>query len=393
MVQSKIQNNGSIFSQMNKLTDIPGVIDMAVGKSEFPCPAELTELASKYIRLGYNNFAPLEGIPVLREEIAARMKMLYGYAYNPETEINITAGHIQAVTTAISSVVREDDEVIVFEPAFESYAPAIIINGGRPKFVSLKMPDFHIDWEELRKMINSKTRMIIINSPHNPTGAVLSDEDMVQLQRITNGTNIVILSDEIFESFVYDHKKHQSVARYEKLAKRSFIVSSFGPAYNVNGWGIAYCLAPENLMRDFRNVHQFQVFSANTPLQHALAEFIRTDESYLEVSEIYQGKRNYFKRLIADSKFGIEPTQGSYFQLLDYSQLSDEKDTDFALRLLNEYGLATIPLSAFFHEKTKLKMLRLCFAKSNETLEKAAEILKSVKSVKGVTPPAENSAH
>ena len=377
---------------MDKLTDKPGIIDMAVEKSGFPCPPELTELASKYIRLGYNNFAPLEGIPELRAEMAARMKMLYGYAYNPETEINITAGHVQAVTTAISSVVKEDDEVIVFEPAFESYVPAITINGGRPKFVSLKLPDFHIDWEELRKMINSKTRMIIINSPHNPTGAVLSDEDMVQLQRITNGTNIVILSDEIFESFVYDNKKHQSVARYEKLAKRSFIVSSFGPAYNVNGWGIACCIAPENLMRDFRSVHQFQVFNVNTPLQYALAEFISNDKSYLEMSETYQGKRNYFKRLIADSKFGIEPAQGSYFQLLDYSQLSDERDTDFALRLLNEYGLATIPMSAFFHEKTKLKMLRLCFAKSNETLEKAAEILKSVKSVK-VVPPAENSTH
>ncbi|OFX34872.1 MAG: methionine aminotransferase [Bacteroidetes bacterium GWF2_42_66] len=388
MVQSKmLNNNGSIFSQMNKLTDKPGIIDMAVGKSEFPCPPALTELASKYIRLGYNNFAPMEGIPELRSEIATRTKTLYGYAYNPETEINITAGHIQTVTTAISSVVKEDDEVIVFEPAFESYVPAILINGGRPKFVSLKLPDFHIDWEELRKMISSKTRMIIVNSPHNPTGAVLSDEDMVQLQRITNGTNIVILSDEIFESFVYDNKKHQSVARYEKLAKRSFIVSSFGPAYNVNGWGIACCLAPENLMRDFRNVHQFQVFNANTPLQYALAEFISNDESYLEVSEIYQGKRNYFKRLMVGSPFGIEPTQGSYFQLLNYSDLSNEKDTDFALRLLNEYGLATIPLSAFFHEKTKLRMVRLCFAKTNETLEKASEILKSVKAVTLVENP------
>lgn len=387
MTQSKIHNNnGSIFSLMNKLTEKPGIVDMAIGRSEFPCPAELTELASKYIRLGYNNFAPLEGIRELRSEISIRLKKLYGYTYNPETEVNITAGHIQAVTTVISSVVKEEDEVIVFEPAFESYVPAITINGGRPKFVSLKLPDFHIDWEELRKIITSKTRMIIINSPHNPTGAVLSDEDMVQLQRITNGTNIIILSDEIFESFVYDNKKHQSVARFEKLAKRSFIVSSFGPAYNVNGWGIAYCAAPENLMQDFRNVHQFQVFNANTPLQYALAEFINTDETYTEISEVYQGKRNYFKRLMAGSKFRIEPTQGSYFQLLDYSELSDEKDTDFSLRLLNEYGLATIPLSAFFHEKTKLKMLRLCFAKSNETLEKAADILKSVKVISAENP-------
>ena len=387
MTQSKIlNNNGSIFSQINKLTESSAVVDMAIGKSEFPCSSELTALASKYIQSGNNNFAPLEGIAELRNQISMRVKNLYGYTYNPETEINITAGHIQAVTTIISSVIKEDDEVIVFEPAFESYVPAIAINGGRTKFVSLKLPDFHIDWEELRKMITSKTRMIIINSPHNPTGAVLSDEDMVQLQKITNGTNIIILSDEIFESFVYDNKKHQSIARYEKLAKRSFIVSSFGPAYNTNGWGIAYCLAPANLMRDFRNVHQFQVFNANTPLQYALAEFISEDESYSEVSEIYQGKRNYFKRLMAESQFGFEPTQGSYFQLLDYSEISDEKDTDFAMRLFNDYKLAVVPVSAFFHEKTKLKMVRLCFAKSNETLEKAAEILKSVKAV----IPAEN---
>lgn len=387
MTQSKVlNNNGSIFSQINKLTESSGVVDMAIGKSEFPCPAELTALASKYIQAGNNNFAPLEGISELRNQISMRIKTLYGFTYNPETEINITAGHIQAVTTIISSVIKEDDEVIVFEPAFDSYVPAITINGGRPKFVSLKMPDFHIDWEELRKMITSKTRMIIINSPHNPTGAVLSDEDMAQLQKITNGTNIIILSDEIFESFVYDNKKHQSIARYEKLAKRSFIVSSFGPAYNTNGWGIAYCLAPANLMSDFRNVHRFQVFNVNTPLQYALAEFIRDDESYLEVSDIYQGKRNYFKRLMAESPFRFEPTQGSYFQMLDYSEISDEKDTDFAMRLFNEYQLAVVPLSAFFHEKTKLKMVRLCFAKSNETLEKAAEILKSVKTV----IPAEN---
>jgi methionine aminotransferase len=368
----------AFFQMKNKQTEKPEIIDMAVRESEFPCPAELTELASQYIRSGYNNVAPMEGIPELRAEISARVKQLYGHTYLPDTEINITAGHIQAINTAISSVVREDDEVVVFEPAFQSYVPAITLNGGRPKFVSLKLPDFHIDWEELRKIINSKTRMIILNSPHNPTGTVLSEEDMMQLQKITNGTNIVVLSDEIFESFVYDNKKHQSIARYEKLVSRSFLVSSFGPAYNINGWGIAYCLAPENLMQNFRNVHQFQVFNANTPLQYALAEFIREDRSYLEISETYQGKRNYFKRLMAGSRFSFKPALGSYFQLLDYSELSDEKDTDFAFRLLNDYGLATLPLSSFFHEKTKLKMLRLCFAKNNETLEKAADTLKSV---------------
>ncbi len=364
---------------MDKLAEQNGILDMAIGKSEFPCPPALAELASKYIRSGYNNFAPTEGVPELRQQIATRVKSLFGCDYNPVSEITITAGHIQAISTAIATIVKEDDDVIVFEPAFESYGPAILRSGGRPKFVSLKQPDFHIDWEELRKMITTKTRMIIINSPHNPTGNVLTEEDMVQLQKITNGTNIVILSDEIFDLFVFDNKKHQSVARFEKLAKRSFVVSSLGPSYNTTGWGIAYCLAPENLMREFRLVHQFQVFNVNTPLQYALAEFMTEDESYREISETYQGKRNYFKRLMAGSAYKIDAAQGGFFQLVDYSAISDEKDTDFALRLLNEYGLASMPLSAFFHEKTKLKMVRLCFSKTNETLEKAAEILKSVK--------------
>jgi len=380
MTQSDLSNkNKSKLLPINKLSEKDSIIDLAIEKSEFPCPVELTKLASKYLSSGYNNFAPLEGIPELRNQISLRVKKLYGYTYNPETEINITAGHIQTVSTVICSVVKEDDEVIVFEPAFEFYVPAITLVGGRPKFMSLKLPDFHIDWEELRKIITSKTRMIIINSPHNPTGAVLSEEDIVQLQKITNGTNIIILSDEYFESFVYDNRKHQSMSRNEKLAKRSFIVSSFGPAYNINGWEIAFCLAPDNLMRDFRNVHQFQIFSVNTPLQYALAEFVKEDKTYIEVAEKYQGKRNYFRRLMDGCNFKIEPAQGSYFQLIDYSALSEEKDTDFAARLLGEYGLATVPLSSFFHEKTKLRMLRICYAKNNETLEKAASILKSVK--------------
>lgn len=383
MALSKLPNTkGSIFSTVNKLVTETGAIDLSLGKTDFPCPEKLADLAATYIRSGYNNFAPHEGISELREVISERVKTMYNHTYNPETEITITAGNVQAIMTAISSVVKEDDEVILFEPAYESYAPAISINGGRPVYVTLKQPNFHIDWEEVRKMITSKTRMIIINSPHNPTGAVLSDSDLIQLQHLTNGTNIVILSDEVFESIVFDNNTHQSVARYEKLANRSFIVSSFGPLFNINGWGLAYILAPEKLMNDFRRIQQFQIYNVNTPLQYALSEFLQTEEANKDISEMYQGKRNYFNRLLNDSLFKVLPSQGSYFEILDYSKISDESDTDFTFRLANEFGVGVIPVSAFMHEKNKLKMVRICFAKNSETLEKAAERLRLVPSIK-----------
>lgn len=383
MALSKLPNTkGSIFSTVNKLVTETGAIDLALGKTDFPCPEKLADMAAIYIRSGYNNFAPHEGISELREVISARVKRMYNHTYNPEAEITITAGPIQAIMTAISTTVKDEDEVILFEPAYESYAPAISLNGGRPVYVALKQPNFHIDWEEVRKMITSKTRMIIINSPHNPTGAILSDSDLIQLQHLTNGTNIVILSDEVFETIVFDNNTHQSVCRYEKLAARSFVVSSFGPVFNVNGWGLAYILAPEKLMNEFRRIQQFQIYNVNTPLQYALSEFLQTDDSWKDISEMYQGKRNYFNRLLGESLFKIVPSQGSYFEILDYSNISDEPDTDFTIRLASEYGVGVIPVSAFLHEKNKLKMVRICFAKNNETLEKAAERLRIVPSLK-----------
>lgn len=383
MAVTKLSNTkGSIFSTINKLVAETGAIDMSMGSTDFPCPEKLAELAAMYIRSGYNNYAPHEGIPELRNVISYRVKSLYNHFYNPETEITITAGPVQAIMTAISTVVKEEDEVILFEPAYESYAPAISINGGRPVYVALKQPNFHIDWEEVRKMITSKTRMIILNSPHNPTGAVLTDSDLVQLQHLTNGTNIVILSDEVFESIVFDNNTHQSVSRFDKLAERSFVVSSFGPVFNINGWGLAYILAPERLMSEYRRIQQFQIYNVNTPLQYALSEFLLTDESKKDISEMYQGKRNYFNRLMGDSLFKIIPSQGSYFEILDYSKISDEPDADFTYRLASEFGVGVIPVSAFLHEKNKMKMVRICFAKNNETLEKAAERLRTVPSIK-----------
>ena len=373
---------GSIFSIVNKLVTETGAIDLSLGKTDFPCPEKLADMAAMYIRSGYNNFAPHEGISELREVISVRVQGMYNHFYNPETEITITAGPIQAIMTAISTSVKDEDEVILFEPAYESYAPAISLNGGRPVYVALKQPNFHIDWEEVRKMITSKTRMIILNSPHNPTGAVLSESDLIQLQHLTNGTNITILSDEVFESIVFDNNTHQSVSKFAKLAERSFVVSSFGPVFNINGWGLAYILAPEKLMNEFRRIQQFQIYNVNTPLQYALSEYLRTEDSKKDISEMYQGKRNYFNRLMADSLFKIIPSQGSYFEILDYSAISDESDVDFTFRLASEFGVGVVPVSAFMHEKNKQKFIRICFAKNSETLEKAAERLRMVPSLK-----------
>lgn len=291
---------------------------------------------------------------------------------------------INALIEDSGAIIKDDDEAIIFEPAFESFAPSITINGGRPVYVTLKAPDFKVEWEELRKMVTSKTCMIIINSPHNPTGTVLSENDLLQLQRLTNGTNIIILSDETFESIIFDHQIHESVARYEKLADRSFVISSFGPVYNINGWGVSYCLAPEKLMKEFRKMQQFQLYNVNTPLQYALAEYMPKNHSFEEVSELYQGKRNYFNRLLGDSLFEVIQAQGGYFQLLDYSKLSDEHDVKFAEHLARNFGIATLPASAFYHEKHKSKYVRVCFAKENIKLEQAAEKLLQFPSVTAI---------
>jgi len=382
MVQSKLPNIPvSVLSSIDKLIEEYGALDMAVGKTDFKCPQELIDLASKHLNSNFNNYAPSEGIFPLRREISRMVKENYGHEYNPKTEITITAGTIQAIHTAISTVIKDDDEVIVFEPAFESFAPSVVANGGRPVFVKLKAPAFKIDWEELRKVVTSKTRMIILNSPHNPSGSVLSENDLFQLQRLTNGTNITILSDEVFESIIFDNQSHQSIARYEKLVERSFVVSSFGALYNINGWGVSYCMAPEKLMREFRKMQQIQIYNVNTPLQHALADYLPMHHSFEDVSELYQGKRNYFNRLLEGSLYDIVYAQGGYFQLLDYSKLSDEPDVEFVLRLARDFGIATVPASAFFHEKNKSRYIRVCFAKDNSKLEQAADRLLKVPSM------------
>jgi methionine transaminase len=376
LILSKLPAVGTtIFTVMSKLASDHKAINLSQGFPDFNCSDDLLSLVHKHMKAGMNQYAPMQGVPVLRETIAEMMESLYGTKYHPDTEITVTAGATQGIYTAIAALIRDGDEVIIIEPAYDCYGPAVEVNGGKPVFVQLKQPDFTIDWNAVKKVINSKTRMIIINTPHNPSGTVIGNKDMLELEKITNNTNIVVLSDEVYEHMCLEGQPHQSVARFKGLAERSIIVSSFGKTVHTTGWKIGYVAAPASLMAEFRKVHQFLVFTCNTPIQYALAEFLKTKDNYLQVKEFYKAKRDFFLNLVKGSRFSFEPSTGTYFQLLKYDRISNEKDTDFAVRLTKEHGIASIPLSVFYHEHVDNKVLRFCFAKKDETLEKAAEVL------------------
>ncbi len=375
-LKSKLPKTGTtIFSTMSALATEHKAINLAQGFPDFACSPKLIELVDSYMKKGMNQYAPMPGVMALRERIAEKTEALYSAIYNPETEITITPGGTHALYAAISAVVREGDEVIVLEPCYDSYVPAIELNGGRPIFFELKFPDYKVDWNELKRLVNYKTKMIIINTPHNPSGTILSSQDMLKLQKIVDKTEIVILSDEVYEHIIFDEVEHQSVARYPKLAERSIIVSSFGKTYHTTGWKMGYVLAPANLMVEFRKVHQFIAFSTHTPTQYALADFLQDKDEYLKLSAFYQEKRNTFQQMVKGSKFKILPCFGSYFQLLGFQKITQEKDIDLAKRLTKDYKIASIPVSSFYHKQMDNHVLRFCFAKSNETLEKAAEKL------------------
>lgn len=368
-----LENN--IVNAMTILGEKHDAINMAAGYTDFHCSPRLIDLVQKHISEGINEFAPSSGVLALREKVSAKIESLYGHTYNPETEITITAGATQAIFTAITALVREGDEVVIFEPAYDSYVPAIEINGGQPVYVPLKGPDFTIDWEEVQKIINSNTRMIIVNTPHNPTGKVFSELDMLRLQKIINGTRITVLADEIFEHMVFNGESHQSVALYPKLAEQSIIISSFGETYHVSGWQIGYCACPAKVMKELRKVQQVMVQSVSSPFQWALSEFIEYEEEYLHLAKFYMKKRDHFNELMASTKFKPIISHGSFFQLFSYNDITNESDQDFAIRLVEEYGVTTIPVSAFFHEKTKKHLLRFNFARTDEHLEEVANRL------------------
>ncbi len=368
----------SIFAVMSGLANECGAINLSQGFPDFPISGKLIELVNNYMKKGFNQYAPMPGVIELREQIALKVESTYGAKYDPQTEINITAGATQAIFTVISALIRDGDEVIIFEPAYDSYAPAIKLNGGMVKYAQLKTPDYRIDWQEVKKLVTSRTKMIIVNSPHNPTGSVLSANDLKTLDKLTRNTDIIVLSDEVYEHLIYDNIRHESVCYYPELASRSFVIGSFGKTFHATGWKTGFVLAPKSLMAEFRKAHQFVVFSGNTPIQHALADFLKDENNYIHLNDFYQKKRDYFVDLIKGSRFKIIPSYGTYFQLLDYSAISDEAELDFAIRITKEKNLATIPISSFYHNKIDNKVLRLCFAKKEETLDKAAGILNKI---------------
>jgi methionine aminotransferase len=376
LINSKLPNVGTtIFSVMSKLAADNNAINLSQGFPDFSCDPELISLVNKHMTAGNNQYAPMPGLPALRQIISAKTESLYNCRYDPETEITVTSGATQAIYTAITAIIREGDEVIIFEPAYDCYQPAIELNGGKTIYLQLKAPSYFIDWDEVKKMINHRTKMIIINTPHNPTGSVISHADMQMLEKLVANTDIILISDEVYEHIIFDKAAHQSVARFPRLAERSFIISSFGKTFHATGWKMGYCLAPRNLMAEFRKVHQFLVFSANTPIQHALAEYLAEPQHYLGLGDFYQKKRDHFISMIRNSKFEIRPAAGTYFQLLGYKSITKEKDLVFAKRLTTDFRLASIPVSVFYHDPVDHSVLRFCFAKKEETLEKAAAIL------------------
>ncbi len=365
----------SIFAVMSQMANEYNAINLSQGFPDFDIAPEMIELVHKYMKKGKNQYAPMQGVPELREAISRKINDTYGLIYEPLSEITVTAGATEALYASITAFVREGDEVIIFEPAYDLYEPAVKLNGGILKYATLKYPDYHIDWDDVKKLISHKTKMIIINTPHNPTGSILKKQDLEALQKITRGSDILILSDEVYEHLIFDNLLHESVCRYPELVERSLVVGSFGKTFHATGWKMGYCLAPENLMNEFRKAHQFIVFACNTPVQYAIAEFLADKKNYSYLNDFFQKKRDYFVELISGSRFKIIPSYGTYFQLLDYSDLSDEKEPEFAMRLTRDFKIASIPVSVFYHKPVNNNVLRFCFAKKEETLIKAAEIL------------------
>ncbi len=376
---SKLPHVGTtIFTTINQLARAYDAINLSQGFPNFDPDPELLQLVSKAFKKGHNQYAPMQGVLSLREAISEKIERLYGNYYHPESEITITAGATQAIFTTIAAFVHPKDEVIVIEPAFDCYEPAIALFGGKSIPMPLEGNDFKMNWSAFKSAISPKTKMVIFNTPHNPTGTIWSESDMLQLQEILRDTNIILLSDEVYEHIVFDGKLHESAAKYPDLAARSVICSSFGKTFHATGWKVGYCVAPKPLMLEFQKVHQFNVFSVNHAMQIALAEYLKNPQHYINLGGFYQEKRDSFLHAIKGSRFKRVPSAGTYFQLLDYSGITDEKDTIFAERLIKEHKLASIPVSVFCKGNYDKKFLRFCFAKTDDVLDKASEILNSI---------------
>ena len=376
---SKLPNlETTIFTKMSALAKEHNALNLSQGFPNFQGDPKIISLVTKAMQEGQNQYAPMMGNPKLLEAISNKLANSYNVFYHPENEIMVTVGASQAIFSAITAFVHKDDEVIIFKPAYDCYEPAVQLNGGRVVDIQLYGPSYRIDWEDVKSEINPKTRMIIVNSPTNPTGTIFTEEDMLQLQEITKGTDVVILSDEVYEHMIYDGQKHQSAMLFPDLQKRCVLTFSFGKTFHHTGWKTGYCCAPKELMDEIVKVHMFSIFSVNHPVQIALAEYLNDSENYEYLNDFYQQKRDLFLDLVKDSKFTYRPAQGTYFQILNYKTISDENDVKFAERLTKENGIASIPISVFNKDKLDNKDLRFCFAKKDDTLKRAAEILNAI---------------
>lgn len=379
-IVSKLPDVGTtIFTVMSQLATELGAVNLGQGFPDFPMSEELTSLVDAAMQNGYNQYTHMNGLPLLRQRLAEKAADLYGAVVDPDTQITVTPGGTYAIYTALTTVLRPGDEVIVFEPAYDSYIPNIEINGAIAVRISLQYPDYSIPWEEVRSKITARTRMIMINTPHNPTGSVLSEADIAELRSVVKDTGIMILSDEVYEHLIFDGIAHQSMLRYPDLLERSFVCFSFGKTYHCTGWKLGYCISSPALMKEYRKVHQFNCFSCDTPKQVAIAEYIQNKEAYLALPAFLQQKRDFFRELMKATPFQCIPSHGSYFECYSYGHFSQEPDKELAIRLTREYGIATIPMSAFYKQGEDNKVLRFCFAKKEETLEKAVEKLVGLK--------------
>jgi methionine transaminase len=379
LVQSKLPAGGvTIFSVMSRLAEDVGAINLGQGFPDFNCSPQLIDAVERHMREGHNQYAPMLGVYALREALARKIELLYERRYDPATEMCVTSGATEGLFTTLTALVRPSDEVLLFQPAYDSYAPAIQLSGGTPVYVTLRRPDYCIDWDEVRRAITPRTRVILVNTPHNPTGMVLALDDIRELERVLEHTDAFVVSDEVYEHIVFDGVRHESMARHPPIAERAVVISSFGKTYHTTGWKIGYCVAPRALAAEVARVHQWVTYAVNTPIQRAYAEMVAQDPMSTDVTTFYQAKRDLFLRLLQGSRFRPIACRGTFFQVVDYSEITDEHDAEFAIRLTKEHGVAAIPISPFLSGVEPGPVLRFCFAKRDETLEAAAERLRKV---------------
>jgi len=376
-LRSKLPSGGvSIFAVMTRLANEVGAINLSQGFPDFETSPELIDTVARHMRDGHNQYAPMPGVLALREALAQKIEALYGRRYDPVTEITVTTGATEGIFAALTAFVHPGDEVLLFQPAYDSYTPSVTLSGGRPVYVTLRYPDYRIDWDEVRRAISPRTRVIVMNSPHNPTGMIWTPDDVRELGRVLSGTDAIVIADEVYEHILFDGGRHESLARYPEIAERAVVISSFGKTYHTTGWKVGYCAAPPALTTEIQRIHQWITFAVNGAVQMAYADFVRRDPWCADVTAFYQGRRDKFLSLVRESRFRPLACRGTFFQMMDYSAITDEQDTDFALRVTREHGVAAIPISPFLNDSTAAgPVLRFCFAKRDSTLERAAERL------------------